>query len=72
MAPSSRSGSRERIPEDTHALCVVSILTQPPPPLAAAEEQHVWAYDFVQDQDMHGNTLYILMVMDEFTRRTGH
>jgi len=38
-----------------------------PPPLAAAYPQHVWAYDFVQDQDRHGNTLYILTVMDEFT-----
>jgi putative transposase len=26
------------------------------------------AYDFVQDADMHGRTLYILTVMDEFTR----
>lgn len=29
---------------------------------------HIWAYDFVQDSDQHGNTLYILTVMDEFTR----
>lgn len=39
-----------------------------PPPLAARYPNHVWAYDFVQDQDMHGRTLYILTVMDEFTR----
>lgn len=37
-------------------------------PVAAAYPNHVWAYDFVQDQDMHGSTLYILTVMDEFTR----
>jgi putative transposase len=39
-----------------------------PPPLAAAYPNHVWAYDFVQDQDMHGTTLCILTVLDEFTR----
>ncbi len=39
-----------------------------PPPLTAAYPNHVWAYDFLQDQDMHGRTLYILTVMDEFTR----
>lgn len=39
-----------------------------PPPLAARYPNHVWAYDFVQDKDMHGRTLYILTVMDEFTR----
>ncbi|MEN9936995.1 MAG: hypothetical protein RLZZ387_3574 [Chloroflexota bacterium] len=39
-----------------------------PPPLAAAYPNHVWAYDFLQDQDMHGRTFYILTVMDEFTR----
>jgi putative transposase len=39
-----------------------------PPPLAASYPNHVWAYDFVQDQDSHGRTLYILTVMDEFTR----
>lgn len=37
-------------------------------PLAAAYPNHVWAYDFVQDQDMYGRTFYILTVMDEFTR----
>jgi putative transposase len=39
-----------------------------PPPMAAAYPNHVWAYDFLQDQDMHGRTFYILTVMDEFTR----
>jgi putative transposase len=39
-----------------------------PPPLAASYPNHVWAYDFLQDQDMHGRTFYILTVMDEFTR----
>lgn len=29
---------------------------------------HMWAYDFVQDADQGGNPLYILTVMDEFTR----
>lgn len=37
-----------------------------PPPVAAVYPNHVWAYDFVQDQDMHGTTIYILTVMDEF------
>jgi putative transposase len=39
-----------------------------PPPLSAAYPNHVWAYDFLQDQDMHGRTFYVLTVMDEFTR----
>jgi putative transposase len=39
-----------------------------PPPLTAAHPNHVWAYDFLQDQDMHGRTFSILTVMDEFTR----
>jgi putative transposase len=39
-----------------------------PSPLTAAYPNHVWAYDFVQDEDCHGTTLYILTVMDEFTR----
>ena len=39
-----------------------------PPPLATAYPSHVWAYDFAEDRDMHGNALYILTVMDEFTR----
>lgn len=39
-----------------------------PPPLAALYPNHVVAYDFLQDQDMHGRTLSILTVMDEFTR----
>ncbi len=34
----------------------------------ADRPNHIWAYDFVQDADRHGNTLYILTVMDEFTR----
>lgn len=39
-----------------------------PAPLAAAYPNHVWAYDFVEDQDVHGQILRILTVMDEFTR----
>jgi len=39
-----------------------------PPPRAAVYPQHVWAYDFVQDQDMPGHTLYLLTVMDACTR----
>jgi putative transposase len=39
-----------------------------PLPVAATYPNHVWAYDFVQDEDCHGATLYILTVMDEFTR----
>jgi putative transposase len=39
-----------------------------PVPLAAAYPNHVWAYDFVEDRDVHSNPLYILTVMDEFTR----
>ena len=39
-----------------------------PPPIAALYPYHVVAYDFVQDQDMHGRTFYSLTVMDEFTR----
>jgi putative transposase len=39
-----------------------------PRSLRAAYPNHIWAYDFVQDQDQHGVTLYILTVMDEFTR----
>jgi putative transposase len=39
-----------------------------PLPLAAAYPNHVWAYDFLQDQDRHGRSFYILTVMDEFTR----
>ena len=37
-------------------------------PLSAAYPNHVWAYDFVEDRDVHSNDLYILTVMDEFTR----
>jgi putative transposase len=36
--------------------------------VVAAYPNHIWAYDFVQDHDQYGNTLYILTVMDEFTR----
>jgi putative transposase len=39
-----------------------------PTRLQADRPNHIWAYDFVQDADRHGNTLYILTVMDEFTR----
>lgn len=36
--------------------------------LQAAYPNHIWAYDFLQDADRQGNKLYILTVMDEFTR----
>lgn len=39
-----------------------------PTRLQADHPNHIWAYDFVQDADRHGNKLYILTVMDEFTR----
>jgi putative transposase len=37
-------------------------------PLAAAYPNHIWAYDFVEDQDVHGHILRMLTGMDEFTR----
>src|SRR5260221_10925523 len=39
-----------------------------PVPLAAAYPNHIWAYDFVEDQDVHGHSLRLLTVIDEFTR----
>lgn len=39
-----------------------------PARVQAERPNHIWAYDFVQDADRHGNKLYILTVMDEFTR----
>ena len=39
-----------------------------PTRLQAEHPNHIWAYDFVQDADRYGNKLYILTVMDEFTR----
>ena len=39
-----------------------------PARLQAERPNHIWAYDFVQDADRVGNKLYILTVMDEFTR----
>ncbi len=39
-----------------------------PARLQAARPNHIWAYDFVQDADQGGNKLYILTVMDEYTR----
>jgi putative transposase len=39
-----------------------------PPPQAAAYPNHVWAYDFVEDQALDGSVLRILTLMDEFTR----
>jgi len=39
-----------------------------PVALAAAYPNHIWAYDFVEDQDVHGHILRMLTVMDEFTR----
>jgi putative transposase len=41
---------------------------QRPVQLQAEHPNHIWAYDFVQDADRQGNKLYILTVMDEFTR----
>jgi putative transposase len=41
---------------------------EPPVRLQAEHPNHIWAYDFVQDADRHANKLYILTVMDEFTR----
>jgi putative transposase len=38
-----------------------------PAPLAAAYPSHVWAYDLVEDRDIHDNVLRILTLMDEFT-----
>ena len=40
-----------------------------PVPLAAAYPNHVWAYDFVEDQDVQGRILRMLTVMDEYTRQ---
>ena len=37
-------------------------------PQVAAYPQHVWAYDFVEDQALDGSSLRILTVMDEFAR----
>lgn len=39
-----------------------------PTQLQADRPNHIWAYDFVHDADRQGNKLYILTVMDEFTR----
>ena len=39
-----------------------------PARLQAERPNHIWAYDFVQDADWYGNKLYILTVMDTFTR----
>ena len=39
-----------------------------PVPLTAAYPNHIWAYDFVEDRDVHDTVLRILTVMDEFTR----
>ena len=39
-----------------------------PPRLQAAYPGHSWAYDFVEDALSDGRALYILTVMDEFTR----
>lgn len=36
--------------------------------LQAERPNHIWAYDFVQDADRHGNTRSILTVMDAFPR----
>ncbi len=39
-----------------------------PARLQAASPGHIWAYDFVEDALADGRKLYILTVMDEFTR----
>jgi putative transposase len=39
-----------------------------PARLQAAHPGHIWAYDFVEDALADGRKLYILTVMDEFTR----
>ncbi len=39
-----------------------------PARLQAAYPGHIWAYDFVEDAVADGRKLYILTVMDEFTR----
>jgi len=39
-----------------------------PARLQAAYPNHIWAYDFVEDALADGRKLYILTVMDEFTR----
>lgn len=39
-----------------------------PAPFAAAYPNHVWAYDFIEDQDAQGHVLRLLTVIDEFTR----
>lgn len=44
------------------------VRSTPPPRLVATKPNQVWAYDFVEDRDVHGNVLRILTVMDEFTR----
>jgi putative transposase len=41
---------------------------QRPAPLVAAYPNHIWAYDFVEDRDVHGNVLRILTVMGECSR----
>jgi putative transposase len=45
-----------------------ALAARAPAALGGEDPNHVWAYDFLQDQDMHGRTFYILTVMDEFTR----
>ena len=39
-----------------------------PTRLQAASPGHIWAYDFLEDALADGRKLYILTVMDEFTR----
>ena len=39
-----------------------------PARLQAAYPGHIWAYDFVEDALADGRKLYVLTVMDEFTR----
>lgn len=39
-------------------------------PLSARYPNHVWTYDFMQDQTADGRTLRILTIVDEFTRES--
>ena len=44
------------------------VRSERPAEVVAAYPNHVWAYDFLEDRDAHGRKLWILTVMDEFTR----
>ena len=36
--------------------------------LVAAYPNHIWAYDFLEDTDIHGQTFAVLTIIDEYTR----